>query len=205
MPQDSSGDEPCSMMKKLLPILLLTLVTSLILAAGASARSFPFHAAEVAPSAVCPGQGDAQLDAAEKAEVMLCMTNFARTVNHLAPLAASHKLAQAAERKSTDILGCDDFSHEACGRPFTFWDQRYGYLKGCWAAGENIAWGTGSFATVGAIFVAWLKSPEHHANILGQFREIGIALRSGDLEGNEGAAVWTQDFGSHGCERHPGR
>jgi len=108
-------------------------------------------------------------------------------------------LARAAEQKSTDIVGCDEFSHEACGRPFTFWDKKYGYLKGCWKAGENIAWGTGQYSTVGSIFTAWLQSPEHHENILGPYSEIGIGLRVGNLEGNEEAAVWTQDFGSHKC------
>ena len=130
---------------------------------------------------------------------MLCMTNYARSFNGLGPLSPQRKLQRAAERKSSDILACDQFSHEACGRPFTFWDQRFGYLKGCWKAGENIAWGTGTFSTVRAIFTAWLESPEHHANILGPYKEIGISMEVGDLEGNAGAVVWTQDFGSHKC------
>jgi len=46
---------------------------------------------------------------------------------------------------------------------------------------------------------AWLESPEHHANILGPYKEIGIGVNVGELEGREGAAVWTQDFGSHKC------
>ena len=130
---------------------------------------------------------------------MLCMTNYARSFNGLGPLSPQRKLQRAAERKSSDILSCDQFSHEACGRPFTFWDQRFGYLKGCWKAGENIAWGTGTFSTVRAIFTAWLESPEHRANILGPYKEIGISIAVGELEGNAGAVVWTQDFGSHQC------
>jgi uncharacterized protein YkwD len=199
MPRHSSRHEDRRTMKKLLPILCLALVAALLLATAAGARPLPFRAAEVAPPGACPGQTEAGLTAAQQAGVMLCMTNFARAANRLPRLAPSPELARAAARKSTDIVTCDDFTHEACGRPFTFWDQRYGYLKGCWRAGENIAWGTGSYSTVGSIFVAWLKSPEHHANILGAFAEVGISLRVGDLEGNEGAAVWTQDFGSHMC------
>lgn len=130
---------------------------------------------------------------------MFCMTNYARSVNGLAPLTQSRPLGMAAEGKSDDILSCDEFSHQACGRPFTFWDKKYGYLKGCWKAGENIAWGTGNLSTVGSIFAAWLQSPEHHENILGPYKEIGIGLQVGDLEGNEEASVWTQDFGSHKC------
>jgi uncharacterized protein YkwD len=186
-------------MNKPISYLLLTVAISLIFASAASARSIPFRSEEVAPLAACPGQTAAELSAEEQVAVMHCMTNYARSVNRLAPLSESRTLEHAAEEKSSDILTCDDFTHEACGRPFQFWDQRFGYLKGCWKAGENIAWGTGEYSTVRAIFTAWLESPEHHANILGPYKEIGIALQVGDLEGNEGAAVWTQDFGSHKC------
>jgi uncharacterized protein YkwD len=186
-------------MSRPISYFLLTAVVALFFAAGASARSFPFGRGEIAPPEACPGQTAANLSAEEQAGVMFCMTNFARATHGLGKLTPSRQLGRAAERKSTDILSCDQFSHEACGRQFTFWDQRYGYLKGCWKAAENIAWGTGTDATVQAIFTAWLESPEHHANILGPYKEIGIALRVGELEGNQGAAVWTQDFGSHKC------
>jgi uncharacterized protein YkwD len=185
----------------MLPILALSVIAALalIIAPAASARSVAFHANEVAPAAVCPGQAVEGMSAEEQVGVMFCMTNYARSVNGLAAVSQSRPLARAAEQKSTDIVGCDEFSHEACGRPFTFWDKKYGYLKGCWKAGENIAWGTGQYSTVGSIFTAWLQSPEHHENILGPYSEIGIGLRVGNLEGNEEAAVWTQDFGSHKC------
>lgn len=185
----------------LLPILVVSVIAALALALApaASARSVAFHANEVAPTAVCPGQTTEGMSAEEQVGVMFCMTNYARSVNGLAAVSQSKPLARAAEQKSTDIVGCNEFSHEACGRPFTFWDKKYGYLKGCWKAGENIAWGTGQYSTVGSIFTAWLQSPEHHENILGPYSEIGIGLEVGNLEGNEGAAVWTQDFGSHKC------
>jgi uncharacterized protein YkwD len=186
-------------MKKALSLLLVCAVGLLALtfASGADARGF--RSGEVAPVEACPNQTTPGLSPQAQAEVMLCMTNFARTVNGLKPMVLNASLGRAAEAKSADILSCDEFSHEACGRAFTFWDQRYGYLKGCWKAAENIAWGTGTFSTVRSIMTAWLESPEHHANILGPYKEIGIAFQVGNLEGNEGAAVWTQDFGSHKC------
>lgn len=190
-------------------VFVVVAVAALVFATGANARgiskgprsqqSFSFSSEEVAPASTCPGQTATDLPAEEQTGVMLCMTNYARAAHGLAPLSLSRQLARAAEQKSSDILGCDEFSHEACGRPFQYWIQRYGYLKGCWRAAENIAWGTGSYGTVGSIFTAWLESPEHHANILGPYREIGIGVREGEVEGNEGAAVWTQDFGSHKC------
>jgi uncharacterized protein YkwD len=130
---------------------------------------------------------------------MLCMTDYARAARGLEPLARSKPLTRAAAHKSTDILACDEFSHEACGREFTYWIERFGYLRGCWSAGENIAYGTGPFGSVRNIFSEWMRSPGHRANILGDFREIGIGRRVGTLEGNPGAIVWAQDFGSHRC------
>jgi uncharacterized protein YkwD len=189
--------------------LLLTALISLLFAAGASARgvnSDPFNSSEIAfsPSEVaplesCAGQTATNLSAEEQATVMLCMTDYARAFNGLGRLTLNPQLGRAAEQKSIDIIGCAEFSHYACGRPFSFWDRRFGYLKGCWKVAENIAWGTGSDATVRAIFTAWLESPEHHENILGPYKEIGIGLRIGRVEGDEGAVVWTQDFGSHKC------
>ena len=83
--------------------------------------------------------------------------------------------AHAAEQKSTDIVGCDEFSHEACGRPFTFWDQKLRLPEGLLESGREHRLGD-RHATppCGSIVTAWLESPEHHENILGPYREIGI-------------------------------
>ncbi len=182
-------------MKRLLPLAVLAAaLAALVLAPAASARS-----PQLAPESACPNQADAGAPVAAQVAAMECLTNYARTSAGLPALKSSKPLGRAALAKSADILSCDEFSHEACGREFTYWMGRGGYLKGCWKAGENIAWGTGEYGSVRSIFEAWMESPEHRANILGNFREIGIGLRAGSLEGNAGAAVWTQDFGSHGC------
>jgi uncharacterized protein YkwD len=181
-----------------LPAFLIALALFALPATASARRAVVFNEAELAPPSACPGQ-TAVLSAEEQVAVMLCMTNYARAVNGLAPLRGSRILRRSAEEKSSDILACGEFSHEACGRPFTFWDRRNGYLKGCWKAAENIAWGTGDLGGVRAIFDAWLNSPEHHENILGPYKEVGIGLRVGTVEGYEGAVVWTQDFGSHKC------
>jgi uncharacterized protein YkwD len=125
---------------------------------------------------------------------VLCLVNQARKQRGLSPLAAPSSLARSAARKSADILRCDQFSHEACGREFTYWIERSGY-GGCgW--GENIAYGSGSFATPRSIFQMWMNSAGHRRNILGSYDDIGIGLQVGELEGEGGAHVWTQQFGS---------
>jgi serralysin len=154
----------------------------------------------VAPRGACPepttGGGAATREAEEGA--MLCLTNYARAGVGEAPLEDTSQLQESATDKAADILSCDSFSHTACGREFTYWIRATGYLQTqCWRAGENLAWGTGAFGTVRSIFRAWMRSPEHRANILGEYSQIGIDRDSGTLEGHAGTVVWTQHFGSH--------
>jgi len=131
---------------------------------------------------------------------MLCMTNFARERAGLASLARAEQLDGSARSKSADVLRCNHFSHFACGREFTYWMEASGYLAvQCWRAGENLAWGAGEEGSVRSIFRAWMRSPGHRQNILGEFDQIGIGLQVGDLGGRNGIRVWTQHFGSH-CE-----
>lgn len=154
----------------------------------------------LAPAATCPHQNQVTAAHAVQARAMLCLTNFARTHSGRARISGSDLLAQAAAGKARDILRCDEFSHEACGRDFTYWMEKSGYLKGsCWEAAENIAWGTGAIGTPRAIFRAWLHSSGHRENILGPYADIGIGLREGAIEGADRANVWVQEFGSHTC------
>jgi len=175
-------------------VAVLALVLALAPAAGAK-RANP-----IAPASACPNQTDPSAPVADQLKAMLCMTNYARKASGRKPLTRSRPLARAAAQKSADILRCDEFSHEACGREFTYWIKRFGYLRGCWSAAENIGYGTGELGSVREVFTAWMNSPGHRANILlGKFREIGIGQAIGKLEDASGAIVWTQDFGSHAC------
>jgi serralysin len=157
----------------------------------------------IAPTSVCPGQETLSAPAAAQEATMLCMTGFARAHTGLTAVAATPELEQSAGDKGDDILRCDSFSHFACGREFTYWMRQAGYMSTqCWRVGENLAWGTDEYGTVRSIFRAWMSSPGHRANILGDFTQVGIGLRVGTLEGQPGTHVWAQHFGSH-CEAPP--
>jgi uncharacterized protein YkwD len=147
--------------------------------------------------AACPGQDDAGAAAAAQEKTMLCLVNRARKGRGLAPFAAPRSLARAADGKSADILRCDEFSHEACGREFTHWIDRVGY-RYC-AAAENIAYASGSYATPRTIFNLWMNSSGHRRNILGSYRDIGIGMQVGRLDDTAGAHVWTQELASSDC------
>jgi len=158
----------------------------------------------MAPPEACPNQSELDAPAGVQEEAMRCMTNFARQHMGMAGLVDADPLDRSAAEKSGDILRCDSFSHFACGREFTYWMQRVGYIPArCWRAGENIAWGTGDLGTVRSIFRGWIHSPGHLENILGPYSQIGVGLRVGNLEGHSNAHVWTQHFGSH-CSPPPG-
>jgi uncharacterized protein YkwD len=174
----------------LLALLAAALLTFVGAQAGTAAGPLPKHPA-------CAGQDKGTAPVAAQERIMICLVNNARSARGLEPLTGLASLARAADHKSADILRCDEFSHEACGREFTYWMTHFGY-HGC-TEGENIAWGSGSLGTPRSIFRAWMHSQGHRENILGPYQDIGIGLRTGKLEGYGGAHVWTQQFGSRGC------
>jgi uncharacterized protein YkwD len=153
----------------------------------------------LASPASCPGQSDPSAPAVVREEAMICMTNFARAAFGLEPLSEVKELDDSALAKAGDVLRCG-FSHFACDREFTFWIRAAGYIgESCWRAGENLAWGAGEYGSVRSIFRAWMDSPTHRQNLLGDYEHVGVGVLSGDLEGHAGAQVWAAHFGSH-CE-----
>lgn len=190
------------MVRRVVIALSLSALALALLASVASARNLRNL---IAPTSACPHQNDQSLRVAEQERAMRCMTNFARARAGLSALGEATELDRSAAAKAGDIVRCDSFSHEACGRGFTYWIGRVGYLRArCWRAGENLAWGTGRAGDVRAIFRAWIHSAEHRANILGEYGQLGIALTVGRLDGHASAHVWTQHFGSHcGISKRP--
>jgi uncharacterized protein YkwD len=200
------------------PLLAFAIVTLACLAAAPTALAHPHLAGQqaleqskrpvpvattsalIAPAATCPDQSSLTSPAEIQEQAMLCMTDFARTSAGLGELADAEQLDQSARDKAEDVIRCDSFSHFACGREFTYWIREAGYIGDqCWHAGENLAWGTGEYGSVRAIFRAWMNSPAHRQNILGDYSQVGISLVTGELEGHAAARVWTAHFGSR-CE-----
>jgi uncharacterized protein YkwD len=166
----------------------------------ATARATATVSPLIAPPSVCPGETDLRAPAVAQEQAMRCMTDFARVHADFGELAEDPQLDASAAEKTGDVLSCDSFSHFACGREFTYWMREAGYIgEGCWHAGENLAWGIGEYGSARSIFEAWMRSPTHRRNILGEYDSIGISLAVGDLEGHAAARVWTAHFGSR-CE-----
>jgi uncharacterized protein YkwD len=159
------------------------------MASGAEAKRL------VAPQSKCPGQLSVE-PAAEQRNAIHCMVNYARQEAGVPPLRQSSKLQRSAARKGRDVLRCGEFTHTACGRSVFRWLRRVGYIRSCWRAGENLAWGTGTFATARSTVTRWLVSPAHRRVILNEeYRDFGVAVRRGSLLGREGVSVWVSHFG----------
>ena len=90
-------------------------------------------------------------------------------------------LDNAAALKAKDILENDYFSHQSPqGISPWYWFKLAGYNYK--AAGENLAIG---FLDSTEVHRAWLDSSSHRANLLNSnYKDVGIAILSGDFQGN---------------------
>jgi uncharacterized protein YkwD len=181
-------------MRHKLPLLAALAALSIVTVAPAAAQAGGYL---IASPAACPGQNRLRAPASSQETTMRCMIDFARTRAGLGGLTDVTALDESARDKGQDILSCDSFSHYACEREFTYWMQQSGYLSTpYWHVGENLAWGVGREGTVRSLFRALMGSPLHRANVLGSYRELGLSMRIGTLEGVPRVHVWTEHFGT---------
>ncbi len=174
-------------------VLVLATITISLLLTGLTGTASAGYEHLLASESACPGQSDAAVAVAEQEKAMLCMVNFARRQSGVAPLSADALLMDAADRKAQDILRCQAFSHTACGREFTYHIKAVGYPFR--TAGENIAWGSGSYGTVRRIMTGWLNSTGHRTSLLSaSFADQGIGLVKGTFSGYAGAQIWVNQF-----------
>lgn len=158
-----------------------------------------------APSAATCANADV-MPAADNAAVMrdatLCLVNAERTTRGLRALASNSQLGAAAQNYSRAMVRQRFFDHVSPGGSTLLSRIRGGtaYLRGArsYALGENIAWGSGDYATPRETVKSWMESSGHRANILNRrFRHIGVGVAIGAPEDDQGmpAATYTTDFG----------
>jgi uncharacterized protein YkwD len=132
------------------------------------------------------------------AAAVACLINQERAAAGLAALATNSQLAAAATGHSQDMVVQQYFSHDSLdGRSFMDRLRAAGWSPtGSWTAGENIAWGSGSYGTPRSIVRSWMNSPGHRANILNaRYRESGVGVAAGAPQRtSSSAATYTQDF-----------
>jgi uncharacterized protein YkwD len=132
----------------------------------------------------------------------LCLLNVQRRSHGLRALRGNRRLRHAASPYAHLMATHDFFSHQTASSTPLSRIRRTGYLRGArrWTVGENLAWGTGSFATPRQTVRGWMHSPGHRANILnGSFRHIGIGIAPGApvrVSAATPGATYATDFGA---------
>ncbi|HEX4662231.1 MAG TPA: CAP domain-containing protein [Candidatus Saccharimonadales bacterium] len=117
---------------------------------------------------------------------LLQLTNAVRTKNGLSELTASATLDQAAQAKANDMIAKNYWGHLGPDQtnPWDWLNQaRYDYIR----AGENLAYG---FSDNTKLVDGWLASPEHRANLLGNYGYVGFGLARGrQYQGGDNTVV----------------
>lgn len=97
--------------------------------------------------------------------IMDGLINQSRTTNGLSALTTSSTLTALAEQRALEIK--DNFAHD-----FWWWDA-----SGCNGIGENLAWRTPPAENPEQYaHNQFMASPDHHANIMGDWDLVGTAL-----------------------------
>ena len=184
-------------LRKHYPLLIAIVAATLMaLAAGPGAASAAAGGcgpnAEANPTTISNGAAR---------DAVLCLINKERAKQGLNGFDNHKRLQKAAQRHNDRMVGTGCFDHECNGESDLGKRlESVGYLSGGltrWAYGENLAWGSGDYATPRSIVAAWMNSPGHRMNILSEdFRDIGIGFTRGTpSDGRASGAVYTTDFG----------
>jgi uncharacterized protein YkwD len=121
------------------------------------------------------------------------LINKQRARHGLRALKTDGSLITVARAHSRDMIKRNYFSHRS--KTGTDPGDRIARAGGTGAIGEDLAWGTGSYASPSAIVKLWLNSPPHRRVLLAKdLRYVGIGRASGRFQGYGGAAVFTADF-----------
>jgi uncharacterized protein YkwD len=132
---------------------------------------------------------DGELDALTVDEMLVASwSNGERRWNGLEPLLIDGDLHAQAAQQSDRMARCSCMFHSPSGE-LGWW-----LTRGWHQIGENVGAtsGQGVFALFG-VHLAWVASPGHRANMLGDYRGIGVAIRQSD----DGRLWLTQVYGGY--------
>ena len=119
---------------------------------------------------------------------LLVAHNKERKAEGLPPLTIDPRLTKAAEAHAVDMSGHSVMSHDGSDGSHPadrIAKQKYRYVL----VGENVAQGQ---ENVKEVMKAWMNSPGHRKNILGEFKQMGASV----YKDEKGSPFWCVDFGS---------
>ena len=162
--------------------------TVAVAALGVSCATPHRRTAPTRPRPVAPVPAPIEnVDSDDDVQALVDAHNVERSQRRLEPLRFNPALGEAATLHAQDMARRGKMSHTGGDRSSPF-DRmtRAGYRFT--RAGENVAAGQTSVAEV---MRDWMHSPGHRRNILGAFREIGVAR----VTGADGTSYWCATFG----------
>jgi len=147
----------------------------------------------LAPEHVCPGRADGGAAAEAQQRTVVCLLDYARARQGLAPLAHSEEVSQWSALKARAIARCRMFSHMPCGGRADGYARSAGFTG---SFGENLFLGPGPYKTPLAAVDGWLNSPSHRENLFRPgWRKQGIAvLHDDEFGGQQDVAIWVSEF-----------
>lgn len=122
---------------------------------------------------------------------IISLTNSQRAQNKVPTLVENTLLKQSAQAKADDMAARGYFAHKGPdGKEPWVWIDAAGYEYQY--AGENLAV---RFVDSKDVFVAWMASPTHRANIVkSTYSEVGVGISQGSYKGQPATFV-VQHFG----------
>jgi uncharacterized protein YkwD len=124
--------------------------------------------------------------------VVFKLLNEIRREHKLPQFTFSAALRSAAREHSADMLERHYFEHNSPNETF---DHRIRRHLDSSLVGENIAWGTGRYATPEGLVNLWMHSPTHrHIILMRSLHRIGLGVAIGTFAGSPDAAMATADF-----------
>jgi len=164
----------------------LLLITPLIVLVSLFSRS---HLLAETAFTGCGGELVSATNTINEARVIE-LVNEQRAANGLPPMKLNTDLANAARYHAADMKQDDYFNHQtqdrsngALVRVCSWSDRIKRYYTVYNGLAENIAYG---YDSPESVMTGWMNSSGHRANILGNYREIGVGFFDN---------YWVQDFG----------
>ncbi len=176
----------------------------MLCATGSLASSVATAAPRAAAAAACPGATlqPTSTDGAAIDAATLCLVDAVRAAHQLQALRQNGQLAKVATSQVATMIRWDYFADvRPTGQtPLSLVGvTHYPAHTAGFAVGQNIAWGTASFASPEHIVAEWMACPPHRAIILtAAYRDAGVAVTPalpGVLRAGQSGATYAMEFG----------
>ncbi len=179
-------------------LILAGLPSGTASALSATAKAKPHSCADA--SLVPNNTNMAAIDAST-----LCLIDQIRATYRLQPLRSNRELQSVATTQVSDMVHWNYFAdNRPPGEtPATLIEAtRYGAHATSLATGQNIAWGTGAYATPAHVVSEWMASPPHREIILtAYYRDAGVSATAAVpsvVENGAAGATYAVEFGARG-------